>query len=238
MRRVVVPVFTAAAILQAAGSTAAPAPAASAATVAAPVNPSLFGVLQWRGIGPYRGGRALAVSGIPGDASTFYFGAVAGGVWKTTDGGNTWQPLTDGTPISSVGAIAVAPSNRDIIYVGTGEAAPRGNITYGDGVYRSVDGGKTWSHLGLKDTRQIGALIVDPGNPDIVLVAALGHAFGPNSERGVFRTTDGGRSAQLQDRLRSPLAGAAPAVDLRERRPGQRAVPLHRRGRELEAAQR
>ena len=194
MRRVVVPVFTAAAILQAAGSTAAPAPAASAATVAAPVNPSLFGVLQWRGIGPYRGGRALAVSGIPGDASTFYFGAVAGGVWKTTDGGNTWQPLTDGTPISSVGAIAVAPSNRDIIYVGTGEAAPRGNITYGDGVYRSVDGGKTWSHLGLKDTRQIGALIVDPGNPDIVLVAALGHAFGPNSERGVFRTTDGGRS--------------------------------------------
>src|SRR6516164_9106207 len=169
------------------------APASAPATTAA-VNPSLFGALQWRGIGPYRGGRALAVAGIPGDASTFYFGAVAGGVWKTTDGGNTWQPLTDGTPISSVGAIAVAPSNRDVIYVGTGEAAPRGNMTYGDGVYKSVDGGKTWSHIGLKDTRQIGALIVDPGNPDIVLVAALGHAFGPNSERGVFRTTDGGRS--------------------------------------------
>jgi photosystem II stability/assembly factor-like uncharacterized protein len=168
--------------------------AATVQAAGAPVSPSLFGALQWRSIGPYRGGRALAVTGIPGDAATFYFGAVAGGVWKTTDGGNTWQPLTDGTPISSVGAIAAAPSNHDIIYVGTGEAAPRGNMTYGDGVYRSVDGGKTWSHLGLKDTRQIGALIVDPNNPDIVLVAALGHAFGPNTERGVFRTTDGGRS--------------------------------------------
>ena len=171
--------------------------AASAALAddgAAAVNPSLYKALQWRSIGPYRGGRALAVAGIPGDANTFYFGAVAGGVWKTTDGGATWQPLTDGTPISSVGAIAIAPSNHDIIYVGSGEAAPRGNITYGDGVYKSVDGGKTWRHIGLQDTRQIGALIVDPGNPDIVLVAALGHAFGPNSERGVFRSTDGGNS--------------------------------------------
>ncbi len=182
----------AAALLPAVSSHAAPAPAPAAA--AAPVNPSLFGALQWRGIGPYRGGRALAVAGIPGDASTFYFGAVAGGVWKTTDGGGTWQVLTDGTPISSVGAIAIAPSNHDIIYVGTGEAAPRGNMTYGDGVYKSIDGGKSWSHIGLRDTRQIGALIVDPNNPDIVLVAALGHAFGANTERGVFRTTDGGKS--------------------------------------------
>ena len=194
MRRGGVLAIITAATLQAVGSSAAPASAASAAPAAAPVNPSLFAAMRWRGIGPYRGGRALAVAGIPGDASTFYFGAVAGGVWKTTDGGNTWVPLTDGTPISSVGAIAIAPSNHDIIYVGTGEAAPRGNMTYGDGVYRSVDGGKTWSHLGLKDTRQIGALIVDPNNADIVLVAALGHAFGPNSERGVFRTTDGGKS--------------------------------------------
>jgi photosystem II stability/assembly factor-like uncharacterized protein len=170
------------------------APAVAAADSGNTVNPSLFKALQWRGIGPYRGGRALAVAGIPGDASTFYFGAVAGGVWKTTDGGGTWQSLTDGTPISSVGAIAVAPSNHDIIYVGTGEAAPRGNITYGDGVYKSTDGGKTWRHSGLSDSRQIGALIVDPNNPDIVLVAALGHAFGPNTERGVFRTTDGGKS--------------------------------------------
>ena len=194
LRRGVVLAMVTAATLHVAGSSAARAAAASAAPDAAAVNPSLFGELRWRSIGPYRGGRALAVAGIPGDASTFYFGAAAGGVWKTTDGGNTWQPLTDGTPISSIGAIAVAPSNHDIIYVGTGEAAPRGNMTYGDGVYRSVDGGKTWSHLGLKDTRQIGALIVDPNNADIVLVAALGHAFGPKTERGVFRTTDGGRS--------------------------------------------
>jgi photosystem II stability/assembly factor-like uncharacterized protein len=170
------------------------APGAAATGSGSTVNPSLFKALQWRSIGPYRGGRALAVAGIPGDASTFYFGAVAGGVWKTTDGGGTWQSLTDGTSISSVGAIAVAPSNHNVIYVGTGEAAPRGNMTYGDGVYKSTDGGKTWSHSGLTDSRQIGAVIVDSNNPDIVLVAALGHAFGPNTERGVFRSTDGGKS--------------------------------------------
>jgi photosystem II stability/assembly factor-like uncharacterized protein len=173
---------------------AAAAPAASAPEAAFTVNPSLFDALQWRCIGPYRGGRALAVMGVPGEPTTFYFGAVAGGVWKTTDGGASWSPLTDGTPISSVGAIAIAPSDHDVIYVGTGEAAPRGNMTYGDGVYKSADGGKTWSHLGLGDTRQIGALIVDPHDPQIVLVAALGHAFGANTERGVFRTTDGGKS--------------------------------------------
>jgi len=191
----------AAVLLQTVASAAAPAPAAPAPAASAPaaavhptVNPSLFQALQWRGIGPYRGGRALAVAGIPGESSTFYFGAVAGGVWKTTDRGGTWEVLTDGTPISSVGAIAVAPSQHDVIYVGTGEAAPRGNMTYGDGVYKSTDGGKTWSHVGLRDSRQIGALIIDPTNPDIVLVAALGHAFGPNTERGVFRTTDGGKS--------------------------------------------
>ena len=176
----------------AAGATAAPVTASGEAAVA--VDPSLFAALQWRGIGPYRGGRALAVAGVPGDPTTFYFGAVAGGVWKTTDGGASWQPLTDRTPISSVGAIAVAPSDHNVIYVGSGEAAPRGDMTYGDGVYKSVDGGKTWSSIGLKDTRQIGALIVDPHNADIVLVAAFGHAFGPNTERGVFRTTDGGKS--------------------------------------------
>jgi hypothetical protein len=158
------------------------------------VDPALFGALKWRSIGPYRGGRALAVAGIPGNPDTFYFGAVAGGVWRTDDAGATWQPLTDGTPISSVGALAIAPSDHNVIYVGTGEAAPRGDITYGDGVYKSVDGGKTWSHIGLSDSRQIGALIVDPRNADTVLVAAFGHAFGPNGERGVYRTTDGGKS--------------------------------------------
>ena len=173
---------------------AASSSAQLAAAATFPIAEELFKALAWRGIGPYRGGRALAVAGIPGDPTTFYFGAVAGGVWRTSDGGATWMPLTDRTPISSVGAIALAPSNHDVIYVGTGEAAPRGDMTYGDGVYKSLDGGKTWSHLGLADTRQIGALIVDPHDPNIVLVAALGHAFGPNPERGVFRSTDGGKS--------------------------------------------
>ena len=167
---------------------------AAGAAVPPAVNPVLFDALRWRSIGPYRGGRVLAVTGIPGDPYTFYFGAVAGGVWKTTDAGATWLPLTEHTPISSVGAIAIAPSNHRIIYVGTGEGAPRGDMTYGDGVYKSEDGGMTWSSVGLRDTRQIGALIVDPNNPDIVLVAALGHAFGPNGERGVFRTADGGKT--------------------------------------------
>jgi photosystem II stability/assembly factor-like uncharacterized protein len=170
------------------------ASAISSGQAAFPVNESLFRALQWRGIGPYRGGRALAVTGIPRDPDTFYFGAVAGGVWKTTDGGASWMSLTDHTTISSIGAIAVAPSNSNIIYVGTGEAAPRGDMTNGDGIYRSADGGKTWTNIGLKDSRQIGGLIVDPSNPDTVLVAALGHAFGPNAERGVFRTTDGGKT--------------------------------------------
>jgi len=189
-------------ILPIANVASAPATAPTAS-----VNPRYFDALRWRSIGPYRGGRALAVTGVPGSANTFYFGAVAGGVWETTDGGGTWKPLTDDTPISSVGAIAVAPSNHDVIYVGTGEAAPRGDITYGDGVYKSTDGGTTWNHVGLEDTRQIGALIVDPDNPDIVLVAALGHAFGPNAERGIFRTTDGGRS-WTKVLYRDPQTGA------------------------------
>ena len=172
---------------------AAPAVAAdNAAPHPAPIDQALFKALQWRGIGPYRGGRALAVTGVAGAPDTFYFGAAAGGVWKTTDAGNSWKPIFDSQPMSSIGAIAVAPSDPDVIYVGTGEGALRGDITYGDGVYKTTDGGKTWRHIGLADSRQIGAVIVDPGNPDVVLVAAIGHAFGPNSERGVFRSTDGG----------------------------------------------
>jgi photosystem II stability/assembly factor-like uncharacterized protein len=166
-----------------------PAPSAAAA-----IDEKLFRGIQWRQVGPFRGGRALAVEGVPGDPSTFYFGAVAGGVWKTTDGGANWAPLFDKESISSIGAVAVAPSNHNVVYVGTGEAAVRGNISYGAGVYKSVDAGKSWKNIGLKDTRHIGALIVDPKNADIVLVAALGHAFGPNQERGIFRTTDGGKT--------------------------------------------
>jgi photosystem II stability/assembly factor-like uncharacterized protein len=166
-----------------------PVPSAAAA-----IDEKLFRGIQWRQVGPFRGGRALSVEGVPGDPSTFYFGAVAGGVWKTTDGGANWAPLFDKESISSIGAVAVAPSDHNVVYVGTGEAAVRGNISYGAGVYKSVDAGKSWKNIGLKDTRHIGALIVDPKNADIVLVAALGHAFGPNQERGIFRTTDGGKT--------------------------------------------
>src|ERR1700686_2496878 len=165
-----------------------------AASAASQVEPQLFSAMKWRQIGPFRGGRVVAVSGVPGDPATWYFGAVAGGVEKSTNAGSTWQPVFDEQKIASIGAIAVADSDHNIIYVGTGEACPRGNITYGDGVYQSLDAGKTWQHLGLRDTRHIGAIVVDPRNPDIVLVAALGHAFGANDERGVFRSADGGQT--------------------------------------------
>jgi len=156
---------------------------------------SRFKALKWRLVGPFRGGRAVAVAGDPSRPLVFYFGAVNGGVWKTTNGGQTWRNVTDGrSDISSVGAIAVAQSDPNVIYVGTGESQPREDLTYGTGVYRSTDGGETWRHLGLTDTQQIGDVVIDPRDPDRVYVAAIGHAFGPNAERGVFRTTDGGRS--------------------------------------------
>ncbi len=163
------------------------------AAVAA-VNPQLYQALHWRLIGPFRGGRVLAVSGIPGDAQHFYFGAVDGGVWKTGDAGRTWQPIFDAEKVGSIGALAIAPSDPKIIYVGTGEADMRSDIAHGNGVYKSTDGGVHWSHIGLEDSRQIGWILVNPKNPDIVFVAALGHAYGPNAERGVFRSTDGGKT--------------------------------------------
>ena len=166
------------------------------ASAAGQVNADLFSGMKWRQIGPFRGGRVVAVSGVPGDPSTWYFGAVAGGVWKSTNAGVTWQPLFDQQKIASVGAIAVADSDHNVIYVDTGEACPRGNITYGDGVYKSLDAGKTWQHVGLRDSRHIGAIIVHPRNPDVVFVAALGHVFGPNDERGIYRSGDGGKSWQ------------------------------------------
>src|SRR2546425_291535 len=172
--------------------TGALAPAVPARAQTIP--PSAYGALRWRLIGPHRGGRVLAVAGVSGDPATFYFGSVDGGVWRTRNAGVTWEPLFDDQPIASVGALAVAPSDPTIIYVGTGEASIRSDITYGAGVYRSTDGGAHWQSLGLADTRHIGKIVVDPRNPDVVLVAALGHAYGPNAERGVFRSADGGRT--------------------------------------------
>ncbi len=151
--------------------------------------------VTWRCIGPYRGGRSIAVAGHPTERAVFYFGACVGGVWKTDDGGTYWENVSDGFfNTASVGAVAIADSDPNVLYVGTGEVCIRGNLSHGDGVYRSTDGGKTWSHRGLADTRHIGRVRVHPDDPDLVYVAALGHAFGPNEERGVFRSRDGGGS--------------------------------------------
>jgi len=164
--------------------------------VAQAPDPSFYNGLRWRMIGPFRGGRSIAVSGIVGQPNVYYFGAVGGGVWKTTNGGVTWEPIFDSQPIASIGALAVAPSNPQVIYVGTGEADFRSNLTYGNGMYKSTDGGTTWRNIGLRDSRHIARVLVDPHNPETVLVAALGEAYGPNSERGVFRSTDGGATWQ------------------------------------------
>jgi photosystem II stability/assembly factor-like uncharacterized protein len=154
------------------------------------------GGLRWRMIGPFRGGRSNAVSGVAGQPNLYYFGSVGGGVWKTSNGGVTWEPIFDDQPIASIGALAVAPSNPNIIYVGSGEADFRSNLSYGNGAYKSTDGGKTWTNIGLRDSRHIARIVVDPRDPGVVLVAALGEAYGPSSERGVFRSTDGGATWQ------------------------------------------
>jgi photosystem II stability/assembly factor-like uncharacterized protein len=172
----------------AAGATSAPAPSPEA-------TPSMLGSLSWRNIGPARGGRAQAVAGVIGDRNTYYMGATGGGVWKTTDAGGTWTNVTDGfVGTGSVGDVQVAPSDPNVVWVGMGEADIRGNFSHGDGVYRSTDAGRTWAHVGLEDSRQIGRIAVHPDDPDTAFVAALGHVFGPNAQRGVFRTTDGGET--------------------------------------------
>jgi len=157
-------------------------------------DPKLFQELRWRLIGPSRGGRTLAVAGVRGQPEVYYFGSVGGGVWKTNDAGRTWNPIFDSQAIASIGAIAVAPSDPNVIYAGSGEADMRSSISYGNGIYKSTDAGKTWAHIGLEDSRQIGRIIVDPRDANRVFVAALGHAYGPNQERGVFRSKDGGKS--------------------------------------------
>ncbi|MHB8144835.1 MAG: WD40/YVTN/BNR-like repeat-containing protein, partial [Vulcanimicrobiaceae bacterium] len=170
------------------------ASAASPASAAAGLNPNLFAGLHWRLIGPFRGGRALAVTGVPGRPNTFYFGAVGGGVWKTGNAGRTWRPVFDREPVASIGAIAVAPSSPSVVYVGSGEADMRSDIQAGDGMYRSINAGKTWERIGLRETRQIGAIVVDPQDAKTLYVAALGNQYAPNAERGVFKSTNGGKT--------------------------------------------
>src|SRR5450830_358102 len=168
--------------------------ALSHGVLSASFSPDLYSGLRWRMLGPFRGGRVAAATGVPGRPNDFYFGAVNGGVWKTIDGGRIWTPIFDGQPTASIGAIAVAPSAPDTIYVGSGESTLRDSMGFGNGVYKSTDAGKSWTHLGLDETHHIGKIAVDPKNANVLFVAAIGHLYAPNPERGVFRSTDGGKS--------------------------------------------
>ena len=213
------------------------------------INPALFSSMEWRSIGPHRGGRVVAVAGDPVDPMTFYFGACAGGLWKSTDGGTYWRNVSDGFfKTSAVGAVAVSDSDPNVVYVGMGEACLRGNVCHGDGVYRSTDGGGSWTHLGLEDTRHIARVRMHPGDPDLVYVAAMGHAFGSNDDRGVFRSKNGGKSwdkvlfkspqgrrdgpvhgpQQPKNPIRRHLSGAAISLDLCQWRSGQRTAQVPR----------
>ncbi|MEQ8811682.1 MAG: glycosyl hydrolase, partial [Imperialibacter sp.] len=159
------------------------------------IDQKYFSQMKYRSVGPSRGGRATAVAGIPQNPFTFYMGSQGGGVWKTDDAGWNWENITDGQfQVGSIGAITVAPSDPNVIYVGTGSACLRGNVSPGIGVYKTMDEGKTWDFIGLPNAGQIGKIVVHPSNPDIAMVAALGNAFGPNPDRGVYKTIDGGKS--------------------------------------------
>ena len=160
------------------------------------IDTKLLGEMQWRNVGPFRGGRTRAVSGVPSQPNVFYVGAVNGGVWKTNDFGRTWQPIFDREPTGSIGAIEVAPSDPNIIYVGSGEGLHRPDLSVGDGIYKSTDGGATWTHMGLRNGQQISQMAIDPHDPNRLFVAVAGHPYGPNPERGVYRSTDGGQSFQ------------------------------------------
>jgi photosystem II stability/assembly factor-like uncharacterized protein len=177
-------------------------------TMAQQFSPEIFEGMRWRCIGPFRGGRTVAATGVPGKPNLFYMAPVNGGVWKTTDYGDTWTPIFDSQPTQSIGSIAVAPSNPDIIYVGSGEGLQRPDLSVGDGIYKSTDAGKTWTHLGLRDGQQIARVIVDPHDPNRVFVAVLGHPYGANEERGVFRSKDGGQTWE-KVLYKDPDTGAA-----------------------------
>jgi len=160
------------------------------------LDPSLYQGLRWRLIGPFRGGRTVAISGVPNNPNLFFMAPNNGGVWKTTDAGHTWTPIFDGQPTGSIGALAVAASDPKTIYVGSGEGLRRPDLSVGNGMYKSTDAGQTWQHLGLRDAQQIGSILIDPKDPNRVFVAALGHPYGPNAERGVYRSLDGGTTWQ------------------------------------------
>ncbi len=170
--------------------------AGSVALSAQQADPALYQELRWRMIGPFRAGRTVAISGVPNQPNVFYMAPNNGGAWKTTDYGRTWNPIFDEQPTGSIGSLTVAPSNPDIIYVGSGEGLRRPDLSVGDGIYKSTDAGRTWRHLGLRDALQIGTIVVDPKDPNRLFVAALGHPYGPNAERGVYRSLDGGQSFQ------------------------------------------
>ncbi|MAE76631.1 MAG: glycosyl hydrolase, partial [Planctomycetes bacterium] len=158
------------------------------------VDDVLLTSMRWRHIGPFRGGRSAACTGVVGDRNTYYFGACGGGVWKTTDAGRSWRNVSDGFFGGSIGAVAVSDSDPNVVYAGGGEVSVRGNVSHGGGVWKSTDAGKTWEHVGLSDTRHIPRIRIHPDDPDTVWVAALGHLFGPNEQRGVFRSKDGGKT--------------------------------------------
>ncbi|MHB8306124.1 MAG: WD40/YVTN/BNR-like repeat-containing protein, partial [Vulcanimicrobiaceae bacterium] len=169
---------------------------AAAPACARSFNPNLYDQMRWRPIGPFRGGRTVAVSGVPSEPGIYYMAAVDGGVWKSTDYGRTWKPIFDGQDTGSIGALAVAPSNPNVIYAGSGEGLRRPDLSVGDGIYRSTDAGKTWTHLGLRDGQQINAIAVDPRDPNRLFAAVLGHPYGPNAQRGLYRSADGGKTWQ------------------------------------------
>ena len=180
-------------------------------------NQTVFEGLQWRLVGPFRGGRSAAVSGVRGQPNVYYFAATGGGVWKSTDAGSSWRNISDGFFGGSIGAVAVSELDPNVVYVGTGEKTVRGNVSHGDGMWKSTDAGKTWTHVGLPESRHIPRVRIHPRDPDLVYAAVLGHLFGPNPERGVYRTRNGGSRSRMPSMTASACSNTGGAnVELRQ----------------------